>query len=310
MTTGSAHVQLVEVSARDGLQSEAVVVSTADKAELIRRAAAAGLRRIEAVSFVNPNRVPQMADGAELMALLNAPGFIPQRSDCSFSGLVLNRRGLDNALAARVDEINVVVVVSDTFAVKNQGVDTAGLVEMWHAVGTAARAAGLRTTVTLAASFGCPYEGEVSDERFAQVVSAVMEVPPDELSLADSIGVASPKQVRERVAAARAAAAPATALRCHFHNTRNTGIANVVAAVEAGVSVIDASIGGIGGCPFAPNATGNVATEDVAYALQRMGFTTVLHHEALHGIVPWLETVVGHQAAGLLSRAGSFPPSR
>ena len=310
MTTGSANVQLVEVSARDGLQSEAVIVSTADKAELIRRAAAAGLRRIEAVSFVNPKRVPQMADGAELMALLNAPGFIPQRSDCSFSGLVLNRRGLDNAVAARVDEINVVVVVSDTFAVKNQGADTAGLVAMWHAVGTAARAAGLRTTVTLAASFGCPYEGEVSDERFAQVVRAVMEVPPDELSLADSIGVAAPKQVRERVAVARAAASPTTALRCHFHNTRNTGIANVIAAVEAGVSAIDASIGGIGGCPFAPNATGNVATEDVAFALQRMGFATGLHHEALHGIVPWLETVVGHQAAGLLSRAGHFPPSR
>jgi hydroxymethylglutaryl-CoA lyase len=309
MTTGSAHVQLVEVSARDGLQSEAVIVSTADKAELIRRAAAAGLRRIEAVSFVNPKRVPQMADGDELMAMLDAPGFIPQRSDCSFSGLVLNRRGLDNALAARVDEINVVVVVSDTFAVKNQGVDTAGLVAMWHDVGTAARTAGLRTTVTLAASFGCPYEGEVSDERFAQVVRAVMEVPPDELSLADSIGVAAPKQVRERVAVARAAA-PATALRCHFHNTRNTGIANAIAAVEAGVSAIDASIGGIGGCPFAPNATGNVATEDVAYALQRMGFATGLHHEALHGIVPWLETVVGHQAAGLLSRAGHFPPSR
>ena len=309
MTTGSANVQLVEVSARDGLQSEAALVATSDKAELIRRAAAAGLRRIEAVSFVNPKRVPQMADGAELMALLNTPDFLPERSDCSLSGLVLNQRGLEAALVTGVDEINVVVVVSDTFAVKNQGVDTAGLVAMWHAVGTAARAAGLRSTVTLAASFGCPYEGEVSDERFAQVVRAVMEVPPDELSLADSIGVAAPKQVRERVADSRSAA-PTIALRCHFHNTRNTGIANVIAAVEAGVSAIDASIGGIGGCPFAPNATGNVATEDVAYALQRMGFATGLHHEALHGIVPWLETVVGHQAAGLLSRAGSFPPPR
>jgi hydroxymethylglutaryl-CoA lyase len=302
-------VQLVEVSARDGLQSEAVIVSTADKAELIRRAAAAGLRRIEAVSFVNPKRVPQMADGAELMALLNSPGFLPQRAACSLSGLVLNQRGLDAAVTAGVDEINVVVVVSDTFAIKNQGVDTAGLLAMWHTVGTAARDAGLRTTVTLAASFGCPYEGEVSDERFAQVVAAVMEVPPDELALADSIGVAAPKQVRERVAAAQSAA-PATPLRCHFHNTRNTGIANVIAAVEVGVSTIDSSIGGIGGCPFAPNATGNVPTEDVAYALARMGFATGLDQTALHRIVPWLESVVGHDAPGLLSRAGGFPPSR
>lgn len=309
MTTTSATVQLVEVSARDGLQSEAVVVSTADKAELIRRAAAAGLRRIEAVSFVNPKRVPQMADGAGLMALLNSPGFIPQRSDCAFSGLVLNRRGLDDALAAGVDEVNVVVVVSDTFARKNQGADTAGLVAMWHDVGTAARAAGMRASVTLAASFGCPYEGEVGDDRFAQVVREVMEVPPDELALADSIGVASPKQVRERIAIAQAAA-PATTLRCHFHNTRNTGIANAIAAVEAGVAVLDASLGGIGGCPFAPNATGNIATEDLVYALHRMGYSTGVDPAAVNAVVPWLESVVGHPAAGLLSRAGDFPGSR
>jgi hydroxymethylglutaryl-CoA lyase len=309
MATPSATVQLVEVSARDGLQSEAVIVPIAGKAELIRRAAAAGLRRIEAVSFVNPKRVPQMADGAELMALLNAPGFIAQRDDCSLSGLVLNRRGLDGALAAGVDEINVVVVVSDTFALKNQGTDTAGLVAMWHDVGAAARAAGMRATVTLAASFGCPYEGEVSDARFAQVVRDVMQVPPDELALADSIGVASPRQVRERVAIA-AAEAPTTALRCHFHNTRNTGIANAIAAVETGVAVIDASVGGIGGCPFAPNAAGNIATEDVAYALQRMGYATGVDQQALHGIVPWLEGLVGHSAAGLLSRAGDFPAHR
>ena len=306
MATASASVQLVEVSARDGLQSETVVVATTDKAELIRRAATAGLRRIEAVSFVNPKRVPQMADAAQLMALLNAPGFISQRSDCSFAGLVLNRRGLDDALAAGVDEINVVVVVSDTFAMRNQGVGTAGLVAMWHDVAAAARLAGMRTSVTLAASFGCPYEGEVSEERFAQVVRDVMQVPPDELALADSIGVASPRQVRERIAIA-AAQAPGTVLRCHFHNTRGTGIANAVAAVEAGVAVLDASLGGIGGCPFAPNATGNVATEDVVYALHRMGYATGVDQSAANSIVPWLETIVGHPAAGLLARAGDFP---
>ena len=306
MTTASASVQLVEVSARDGLQSETVIVSTTDKAELIRRAAAAGLRRIEAVSFVNPKRVPQMADGAQLMRMLDAPGFIPQRHDCSFAGLVLNRRGLDDALAAGVNEINVVVVVSDTFALKNQGADTAGLVAMWHDVAAAARLAGMRTSVTLAASFGCPYEGEVSEERFARVVHDVMQVPPDELALADSIGVATPRQVRERIAIAREAA-PEITLRCHFHNTRNTGVANAIAAVEAGVTVLDASLGGIGGCPFAPDATGNVATEDVVYALHRMGYATGVDQGAANAIVPWLETVVGHAAAGLLSRAGDFP---
>ena len=300
------HVDVVEVSPRDGLQSEGVVVPTARKVELITRLAAAGLRRIEAVSFVNPKRVPQMADSASLMEVLNRPGTLPDREDIVLAGLVLNARGLQQALDAGVDEINVVVVASDTYAQKNQARPTTGLVEVWHEVGEAARSAGLLTSVTVAASFGCPYEGEVPPDRLAEVIAAICQLPPDELCLADSIGVAVPSDVRERFAIAREAA-PGTRLRGHFHNTRNTGLANASTAVEEGVTVLDSSLGGIGGCPFAPNATGNIPTEDLGYLLGRTGIETGIDLAAAVAIVPWLEDVVGHAAPGLLSKAGMFP---
>ncbi|MGA9277507.1 hydroxymethylglutaryl-CoA lyase [Ilumatobacter sp.] len=305
----TGRVDIVEVSARDGLQSESVIVSTDDKVELIRRAAAAGLRRIEAVSFVNPKRVPQMADSAEVMAALARPGTLPDRDALSIVGLVLNSRGLQQAIDTGVDEINVVVVASDTFAERNQGKPTAGLVDVWHEIGAAARAAGLRSTVTIAASFGCPFEGEVPPERLAEVVDSLMPTPPDEIALADSIGVAVPTDVRERLAIVRdVLGGPIEPrLRCHFHNTRNTGLANAAAAVEAGVSVLDSSLGGIGGCPFAPNATGNIPTEDLVYLLERMGYATGVDIDQMCTIVPWLETVVEHPAPGLLSKAGMFP---
>jgi hydroxymethylglutaryl-CoA lyase len=302
-------VDIVEVSPRDGLQSEDVIVSTDQKVELIARIAAAGVRRIEAVSFVNPTRVPQMANSAALMEALNRPGTLGDRDDIVLAGLVLNTRGLQQALDAGVDEINVVVVASDTYAEKNQGRPTAGLVDVWHEVGEAARSAGLLTSVTVAASFGCPYEGEVPTDRLTEVIEAICELPPDELSLADSIGVAVPSDVRARFAIARAVA-PETRLRGHFHNTRNTGLANASAAVEAGVSVLDSSLGGVGGCPFAPNATGNIPTEDLGYLLSRSGIETGVDLDAACAIVPWLEGVVGHPAPGLLSRAGMFPPAR
>jgi len=310
--TAPPRVEIVEVSARDGLQSESIVVSTDDKVELIRRAAAAGLRRIEAVSFVNPKRVPQMADSAAVMGALARPGVLPDRNDLSLIGLVLNSRGLEQALDSGVDEINVVVVATDTFAERNQGRPTARLIDIWNEIGSAAREAGLFTTVTIAASFGCPFEGEVPSERLAEVIAALMATPPDEIALADSIGVAVPTDVRERVAVARdtisgAAGSITPELRCHFHNTRNTGLANAAAAAEAGVSVLDASLGGIGGCPFAPNATGNIPTEDLAYLLERMGYSTGVDLDGICSIVPWIERVVDHPAPGLLSRAGRFP---
>ena len=304
---GSDPVTIVEVSPRDGLQSDATTLATTDKVELIRRAVALGVRRAEVVSFVNPKRVPQMADSVEVMQALNTPGVIGHRDRVSFAGLVLNARGLDNALVCGVDEINFVVVCTDTFAEKNQGKTTSGLIDQWHEIGAAARQAGLFTSVTFAASFGCPYEGEVSLERLESVLAAVMETPPDEIALADSIGVASPLDVRQRVGVARSVIGDAQ-LRCHFHNTRNTGIANAAAAVEAGVRVLDSSLGGIGGCPFAPNATGNIATEDLAYMLHRMGHDTGLDLDEACEMVPWLETLLQHSAPGLLAKAGNYPP--
>lgn len=302
----AAPIALVEVAARDGLQSDPADLATADKAELIRRCAAAGLRRIEAVSFVNPARVPKMADWAALMSILHEPGFLPDRHAVSLIGLVLNQRGLQQAIDAGVDELNFVVVCSDTFALKNQGRDTASLIEQWRAIAGPAREAGLFTTVTLSAAFGCPYEGEVTVARLEWVLDQLADQWPDEVALADSIGVAVPTDVRERVGLLTGIA-PHVALRCHFHNTRNTGLANVAAAVEAGVSAIDASLGGVGGCPFAPNATGNVPTEDVAYLLQRMGYDTGVDLDVLSQSVGWLEETLGHPVPGLLSKAGVFP---
>ena len=299
-------VSIVEVSPRDGLQSEERILSTDDKVELVRRLVASGVRRIEAVSFVNPARVPQMADAAALMTAINAAGTLPDRSAVSIAGLVLNARGLDSAVECGVDEINVVVVCTDTLAQKNQGRTTAELIAVWHDVGTRAREYGLTTTVTLAAAFGCPYEGEVPTERRAEVLRRVLDVPPDEIAFADSIGVAVPPDVTRAVTDARSID-PAVALRCHFHNTRNTGVANVAAAVASGVTTFDTSLGGIGGCPFAPNATGNVATEDVLYMLHRSGHTTGIDLAALVSHVPWLSEIVGHPAPALVSRAGLFP---
>ncbi|MFV0316111.1 MAG: hydroxymethylglutaryl-CoA lyase [Microthrixaceae bacterium] len=300
---GAEDVTIVEVAARDGLQSDPAMLSTEAKVALISRAVSVGLRRVEAVSFVNPKRVPQMADADEVMAAL------PRDVGASYIGLVLNRRGFDRAVAAGVDEINVVVVATDTFAERNQGTDTDGLIGVWADVAEQARSVGLPASVTVAASFGCPYEGEVPLTRLVEVVSRICEYGPAEVALADSIGVAAPTDVATRIDAVTPALGDAR-LRCHFHNTRNTGIANAAAAVQAGVRVLDSSLGGIGGCPFAPNATGNIATEDLVYMLERMGYRTGVDLDALIGAVPWLEDTLGHSTPGLLAKAGNFPGGR
>ena len=309
-------ITIVDVAPRDGLQSDGAVVSTEAKLELISRIVDSGIRRIETTSFVNPARVPQMAAADELMAELlrrraASPPDDPLRST-SFIGLVLNRRGLDRALAAGCDEVNAVVVVSDTFSSKNQGTDTDGCIAAWEDIARDAAAAGVPASVTLAASFGCPYEGEVPPERLADVVTRCAAAGGVEIALADSIGVAVPTDVRARIDIARAAIADhgdGQQLRVHFHNTRNTGVANVAAAVEAGVTVVDSSLGGIGGCPFAPNATGNVPTEDVAFMLDRMGYDTGIDLATLIAAVEWMQTdeLLGRTTPGLLSRAGLFP---
>jgi hydroxymethylglutaryl-CoA lyase len=295
-------IEIVEVSPRDGLQNEATALATEDKVSLVERALAAGLRRVEVTSFVNPARVPRMADAeAVLAALRGRPGL-------RRIGLVLNRRGLDRAVAAGVDEVNFVIVASDTFNRRNQGVATEETMQVWRAVAADARAAGLGVSAVLAAAFGCPFEGEVPVRRVADLVRAIAESGPDEIALADTIGVASPADVIARFSAA-AEAAPGIRLRGHFHNTRNTGLANAYAAIGCGVTVLDASLGGIGGCPFAPAATGNIPTEDLAYMLSRMGRLGDVDLPALVDSALWLQERLGHPVPGMLGRAGLFPKS-
>ncbi|MFE9581539.1 hydroxymethylglutaryl-CoA lyase [Nocardia sp. NPDC006044] len=294
-------VTLVEVAPRDGLQNESAIVSAADKIRLVERSVDAGLRRIEAVSFVDPRRVPQMADAEAVMA------GVPRVDGVSYAGLIFNERGLDRALESGVDEINVVVVATDSFSMRNQGCSTAQGVERWVKLAARAREAGLFRTVTIAAAFGCPFAGEVSEAAVLELIRRVAEADPDEIALADTIGVGTPDRVRG-LAAGAARFAPDATLRCHFHNTRNTGYANAIAALEAGVRVLDTSTGGIGGCPFAPAATGNIATEDVLYTLDRMGVETGVRIEPVIETGVWLGELLGKPAPALLGRAGLFPP--
>ncbi len=294
-------VEIVEVGPRDGLQLEPGVMPTATKIEFIRRLVDAGLRRIEVASFVNPKKVPQMADAEQVLAGLE------KRTDVHYIGLVLNRRGFDRALAAGCNEIGMAVVASDTFNRRNQGVGTDESIDAWLDIAEAARAAGLRAQVTVSAAFGCPFEGEVPVERVVDVARRCAAARPFEIALADTIGVGVPAQVTELVGAVRAVLPSGTGLRAHFHNTRNTGLANAYAAVQAGVGVLDASTGGIGGCPFAPAATGNVPTEDLVYMLQRGGIDTGIDLDALLATGKWLQESLGRTVPGMLLKAGNFP---
>ena len=296
-------VEIVEVGPRDGLQNEPSVLPTATKVEFIGRAVAAGLRRIEVASFVNPARVPQMADAEAVLAAL------PRSAAVQYVGLVLNRRGFDRALAAGCTEIGMVVAATNSFNERNQGASTDASIASWLDIAASARAAGLRAQVTVSTAFGCPFEGEVPVARVAEIARRLAEGGPVELALADTIGVAVPSQVADVVGRVREAL-PGLALRGHFHNTRNTGLANAYAALEAGVAVLDASIGGIGGCPFAPAATGNIPTEDLLYMLTRMGIRTGVDLEALIATGRWLEGELGRTVPGALVKAGSFPKAR
>ena len=294
-------VEVLEVSPRDGLQNDPALLSTGQKVELVSRCVAAGARRVEVASFVNPARVPQMADAEAVIAgTAQLPGL-------SGIGLVLNDRGLERALATAVSEVNVVVVSTDTFSQRNSGMPTSAAVEMAGRVVATAKAAGLRTSVTLAAAFGCPFDGEVPPAHVADLAGRVAATGVDEVAIADTIGVAVPHDVRARADLVRAALPGGVRLRAHFHNTRNTGYANALAAVEAGVQVLDASLGGIGGCPFAPKATGNIATEDLVYALERSGVPTGFDLDALMLAAEWLGEQFARPVPGLLSRAGAFP---
>lgn len=302
-------IEIVEVGPRDGLQNEAAVLTTETKVELIRRALAAGVRRIEAVSFVHPRLVPQMADAEGVMAAVRAPEFwhdVPHRDEVALIGLVLNPRGFDRAQAAGVDEVNVVVSASEGFAQRNQNASRADLLDAAADIAGRARDAGLAASVVITTCFGCPFDGEVAPSEVLDVVRSLVASGYREIAIADTIGVGVPAQVRELVEGIRSIDA-GVGLRAHFHNTRNTGYANALAAVEAGVEVLDASIGGIGGCPFAPNATGNIATEDLQYLLQRSGFETGLELSALADAGTWIGERLGRPTPALLGRAGDFP---
>jgi hydroxymethylglutaryl-CoA lyase len=263
----------------------------------------AGVRRIEVASFVNPKRVPQMADAEAVMRGL------PERDDVTYVGLVLNRRGFDRAAAAGCREVGMVVFTTDEFNRRNQGVPTADSMREWRAIAASAREAGIRAQVTISAAFGCPFEGEVPVSRVVDIARELAAAEPFEIAIADTIGVGVPGQVTE-VFGRVAEAAPGIALRAHFHNTRNTGLANAYAAMTAGARVLDASLGGIGGCPFAPAATGNIPTEDLVYMLGRMGVATGIDLARAIEAARWVEPHIGHAVPGLLTKAGDFPGAR
>jgi hydroxymethylglutaryl-CoA lyase len=295
------HVDLIEVGPRDGLQNEAALVSTDDKVELIRRLVDAGLRRIEATSFVNPARVPQMADAEAVMAR------VPRPDGVSYSGLVLNPRGAERAFAAGCHEITYVIVASETFSQRNQGRGIEATLGEWASVAALARKAGVRANGLIAAAFGCPFEGRVDADRVAGIAARIAETGADEVGLADTIGVGSPRQVVDLTGRVRPRIG-ALPLRFHFHNTRNTGYANAYAALMAGADMLDASIGGVGGCPFAPRATGNIATEDLCYLLDELGVGHDGQLAPLAALDDWLAERLGHAVPGQLGKASPFPP--
>jgi hydroxymethylglutaryl-CoA lyase len=300
--TPARQVEIVEVGPRDGLQNEPTHIHTSLKVEFIQRAIAAGLRRIEVASFVSPRRVPQMADAEAVLAGL------PRREDVRYIGLVLNRAGFDRAAAAGCDEIGMAVFTTDSFNQRNQGTTSAGSIRAWLEIAAAAQAAGIRAQVTISAAFGCPFEGEVVPSRVVELARQLADGGPLEIALADTIGVGVPTQVTDLFGRV-ADALPGMTLRGHFHNTRNTGLANAYAAIESGARVLDASLGGLGGCPFAPAATGNIPTEDLLYMLGRMGVETGVDLGQAIATARWVEQQVGHTVPGMLVKAGPFPGS-
>jgi isopropylmalate/homocitrate/citramalate synthase len=293
-------VVVCDVAPRDGLQNDPRALAPHVRAQLAERLAASGVPRVEVASFVDPRRVPQMAGAEEVVAAL------PADAGAGWSGLVLNERGFDRAVAAGLERINVAVGVTDAFCRRNQGRALEEVVAMAVAVAGRGRECGVAVTVTLAVAFGCPFEGRVTADAVFAVADRVAAGGPSELVVADTIGVGVPTQVRALVSGLEPLG---IRLGAHFHDTRNTGIANAVAAVEAGVGLLDAAVGGAGGCPFAPGATGNVATEDLVYVLEAMGVGTGIDLGALLECTAWLAARLGHDLPSALGRAGDFSPS-
>jgi (R)-citramalyl-CoA lyase len=289
-----------DVGPRDGLQNEAKQLEPSVRAELVNRLASAGLPRIEAVSFVNPARVPQMAGAEEVVeGIEREPGVV-------YAGLALNERGYDRLLASGLDELHYAFACTDTFNRRNQNASVEESVEAAKRIVERAHADGVRATVTIGVAFGCPFEGAVDPDRVLELSAQLAAAGYDEVVFADTIGVAVPRMVKQLVG--RAVAQLVNPVGIHLHNTRNTGFANALAALESGATVLDASVGGIGGCPFAPKATGNICTEDLVYLLHGEGVETGIDLDALIGIAEWLEGVLGRQLPGQVYRAGAFAP--
>ncbi|HJP04675.1 MAG: hydroxymethylglutaryl-CoA lyase [Chromatiales bacterium] len=298
---GSKQVSIVEVGPRDGLQSEPEILSTETKLELINRAIDAGIRRMEVTSFVHPKRVPQMADAEDVIRGL------PGMDDFTAIGLVLNKRGFERARDVQIDEVGMAVVASETYNQRNNGASVEESIGAWLEIAAEAKQAGIRANCMVSSAFGCPFEGEVPLSRVLDIADRIMEGDPVELGFADSIGVGVPAQVTEMIGAVKEKY-PGTPLRFHFHNTRNTGLANAQAAVDGGVDSLDASIAGIGGCPFAPAATGNIPTDDLLYLLDRSGVETGVSLEKIIEISHWLDEQLGGRGTpAMLPKAGIFP---
>ena len=296
-------ISICEVGPRDGLQSEKRIWSVDERVEFIDRLSATGFKRLEAVSFVNPKRVPQMADAETVMER------VKRRDGIDFAGLVLNLRGVERAIEAGVDIVRHVVVASETFNLKNQGVSIGETITAFENVAQTVHKAGRALSATIGASFGCPFEGPVPTEQVADIAGRLVNAGAGEIVLADTIGCAAPNQVSERITAVAEAIGDDIPLGCHFHNSRNTGFANAAAAVQAGVRLLDSSVGGIGGCPFAPRATGNVSSEDLCFMLRQMGYQTGIDIAALIGVAEWTQSFFDTPLPGQVMKAGLFPES-
>jgi len=292
-------VTICDVGPRDGLQNQAVTLEPAVRAELVERLAATGVPRIEAVSFVNPERVPQMAGAEEVVAAIERHGGVV------LAGLALNERGYERLRDAELDEVHYAFAATDEFNRRNAGVTVEEGVAAGVRIVERARADGIRSTVTIGVAFGCPFEGAVDAGRVAELAARFAATAVDEILVADTVGVGVPRQARDLVERILPLGRP---VGVHLHNTRNNGFANAMAALEAGATVFDASVGGIGGCPFAPRATGNVATEDLVYLFQGEGIETGIDLEALIGVATWLESILGRELEGQVYKAGTFTP--
>ncbi len=295
----------MEVGPRDGLQNEAGIVSTADKIALIERAIAYGARRIEVASFANPKRVPQMADAEGVIAGL------PDDPRVRYTALAMNVRGVERAIATRtgargVDEVGCVIVATDSFGIANQGQTVAEGIVANREMIALAQSAGLKAQVTISASFGCPFEGEVPQARVLDIAAAMQDAGAEEIAFADTIGVAVPEQVSDMITAARDRLGTEIPIRVHFHDTRGLAPANVWAAYQAGCRIFDSALGGLGGCPFAPGAKGNVATEELAYLFARSGIDCGIDLDAAVSANHWFAGIMGRTLPSRVGQAGDF----